>query len=139
MATRSTIAIENTDGTVRQIYCHFDGYLDHVGRTLFENYSTQDAMSALIDLGDLSSLGERLAPNEDEEHSYANPIDGVCVAYGRDRGETGSDARVYSEFGMYTTFCDFEEYNYIRRNDGNLYLIHNRKPNLLIAEDFEIK
>ena len=27
MATTSTIAVQHTDGTVSQIYCHFDGYL----------------------------------------------------------------------------------------------------------------
>jgi hypothetical protein len=28
MATRSRIAIENQDGTVTSIYCHFDGYIE---------------------------------------------------------------------------------------------------------------
>jgi len=34
MATRSRIAIENQDGTVTSIYCHFDGYLSGVGKLL---------------------------------------------------------------------------------------------------------
>jgi hypothetical protein len=31
MATRSRIAIENQDGTVQSIYCHFDGYVRWCG------------------------------------------------------------------------------------------------------------
>ncbi len=34
MATRSTIALEFADGTVEQVYCHWDGYLDHNGALL---------------------------------------------------------------------------------------------------------
>jgi len=37
MATRSNIAIENQDGTVSAIYCHFDGYIDGVGEILYEH------------------------------------------------------------------------------------------------------
>jgi hypothetical protein len=34
MATRSNIAIENQDRTVSSIYCHFDGYIDEVGKNI---------------------------------------------------------------------------------------------------------
>ena len=72
MATTSNIAIENQDRTVSSIYCHFDGYIDEVGKTLYENYNTKEKMEQLIALGDISSLGKSL-----EE----------TVAYHRDRGE----------------------------------------------------
>ena len=71
MATRSRIAIENQDGTVDSIYCHFDGYLEGVGKTLFNHYD-QEKLEKLLELGDISSLGE-------------STID--TVAYCRDRGE----------------------------------------------------
>ena len=32
MGTRSTIALEFADGTVGQVYCHWDGYLSKIGR-----------------------------------------------------------------------------------------------------------
>ena len=38
MGTRSTIALEYADGTVHQVYCHWDGYLEHNGRILQEHY-----------------------------------------------------------------------------------------------------
>jgi hypothetical protein len=72
MATRSNIAIENQDGSVSAIYCHFDGYIDGVGKILQENYNTREKMEQLIALGDISLLGKTI-----EE----------TVAYHRDRGE----------------------------------------------------
>ena len=57
MATRSRIAIENQDGTVQSIYCHFDGYIDGVGKRLFNRYD-REKLKSLIELGDISSLGE---------------------------------------------------------------------------------
>ena len=31
MATRSTISIQKNDGTIRSVYCHWDGYCEHNG------------------------------------------------------------------------------------------------------------
>ena len=92
MGTRSTIAIENADGTVTGIYCHWDGYLSHNGRILAENYTDEASVRELIALGDLSSLGETVGIKTD----FSNPADGQCVAYGRDRGETGVESRVFN-------------------------------------------
>ena len=60
MATRSRIAIENQDGSVTSIYCHWDGYIKSNGVILNNNYTTKDKVEELIALGDLSSLGETI-------------------------------------------------------------------------------
>ena len=57
MSTRSRIAIENQNGSVTSIYCHFDGYISGVGKLLKEYYTTQAKVEALIELGDISALG----------------------------------------------------------------------------------
>ena len=72
MATRSRIAIENQDGTVTSIYCHWDGYTSGVGKMLEKWYTTQAKVEALIELGDISSLD--MTPTS-------------TVAYHRDRDE----------------------------------------------------
>jgi hypothetical protein len=72
MATRSRIAIENQDRTVTSIYCHWDGRIGTNGERLSQNYTHNGLVSELIELGDISSLGET---TED------------TVAYTRDRGE----------------------------------------------------
>ena len=56
MGTRSTIALEYADGTVEQVYCHWDGYLEHNGVLLSKHYSNPFILRELIDLGDVSSL-----------------------------------------------------------------------------------
>ena len=87
MSTRSVIAIEDLDKQCRGIYCHFDGYVSNNGRLLVEHYNTPELAEALLALGNLSCLGERLAPEPGEAHDYDNPVRDICIAYHRDRGE----------------------------------------------------
>lgn len=60
MSTRSRIGMQNTDGTISSIYCHFDGYLEGVGETLIEHWNDLNDIIELIANGDISSLGEDL-------------------------------------------------------------------------------
>jgi hypothetical protein len=72
MATRSLIGIKLKDNILKTIYCHWDGYPEHNGKLLIENYSTPATITELMELGDLSSLAE--SPDQ-------------CKAYHRDRNE----------------------------------------------------
>jgi hypothetical protein len=108
MGTRSTIAIQNEDGTVTGIYCHWDGYLSHNGRILEENYTTEESVRELIDLGDLSSLGETIGTKHDFNAAPRNE----CNAYGRDRGEINIDAQTCASWSALIN--DFgQEYDYL--------------------------
>lgn len=98
MSTRSTISIKRKDGTTTSIYCHFDGYIEGVGVTLQLAYNTADKVEALLQLGNLSSLGYYVAPDNSEEHSFDNPQTNVCVAYHRDRGEEYHQSAGVNEF-----------------------------------------
>lgn len=60
MATRSLICQELDDGTVKYIYCHWDGGLWGVGRYLHENYQDRDKVAHLLSLGNLSSIGSEI-------------------------------------------------------------------------------
>jgi hypothetical protein len=86
MGTRSIIA-NTVDGITRAIYCHWDGYLDHVGSLLLKHYADTDKRTALVNLGSISSLRERVQPEPGEDHSFDRPAEGVTIAYHRDRGE----------------------------------------------------
>jgi hypothetical protein len=130
MATRSTIALEFADGTVQQVYCHWDGYLDNNGRILQEHYSDPFKLRELIDLGDISSLrpnvGEKHAFSQFETEMSSEDYDKLygemTTFYGRDRGEKGTDAKKFADFADYKeNFCH-EEYAYILRTDGNWYV-----------------
>ena len=60
MSTRSNIAIETKDGQVKAVYCHSDGYLSGVGKTLIQHYTNYDDVEKLINGGGISSLGDNL-------------------------------------------------------------------------------
>ena len=130
MATRSTIALEFADGTVQQVYCHWDGYLEHNGKILAEHYSDPFKLRDLIDLGGLSSLrrdiGEKHAfsqfdlPKEEVE-AFINRTANMCTFYARDRGEK-LVAHKFVDFQDYLAHHSYEEYEYILRKDGNWYV-----------------
>lgn len=91
MSTRSAIIERTENGTYRGIYCHLDGYCTGVGQTLLSHYKDAAKVASLIKLGDVSSLGERVEPVG--YHSFNQREDGTTVAYIRDRGESGCEAR----------------------------------------------
>lgn len=124
MATRSTIALEFADGTIGQVYCHWDGYLAHNGKILFENYSNPFILRDLIDLGGLSSLRPQIGTKHPfsmyeanmTQDEYANLYRDMTTFYGRDRGEGQSDATYFKDFADYRANGQAEEYDYILRN-----------------------
>lgn len=109
MATRSTIGIKREDGTIDFIYCHWDGYLEGVGKTLKENYTNEQKIHQLISLGSVSSLGDEIFPKSN--HSFDSPEKNVTVFYGRDRGEKDVDYTKVNSFDEYKQH--FEEFNYL--------------------------
>ena len=117
MATRSRIAIEKEDGTVESIYCHWDGYPENNGLILVENYKDHKKVQALIDLGDISSLAPNVEAGPDTGHTFNDPVDGVAVAYGRDRGETGVNKKSHASVPDFFN-GDIEEYGYMFTQEG---------------------
>lgn len=107
MATRSRIGILNSDQTVTSVYCHWDGYVEHNGRLLVTHYTDEDKIRELMALGSISSLGQDIGT----KHDFDNEPRNECNAYGRDRGETGMEARLYAAVEDY--LADGEEYNYL--------------------------
>ena len=105
MGTRSMIAIQNPySKDVRAVYCHWDGYLEHNGSILNKHYSASSKVNNLIALGGLSSLrpeiGEKHAFSQfevpkDEVEAFKEATENMCTFYGRDRGETGQEFKVF--------------------------------------------
>ena len=130
MATRSTIALEYADGTVGQVYCHWDGYLDNNGAILAQYYQDPFKVRALLDNGDLSSLGPNLGDQHEFDcpHKYGTPeytawSDAhreICTFYGRDRGETGTESRNFA------TVAEWQEH-YTHTGCEFFYLLQNKE------------
>ncbi len=95
MATRSLIGKQSADGTIRAIYCHWDGYPSGVGATLLEAYTDGDKLDQLLDLGDISSLGSEIGEQHDFDQRRSFP-ESWTTAYKRDRGESDVDARLHA-------------------------------------------
>jgi hypothetical protein len=165
MGTRSTIALEFADGTVQQVYCHWDGYLEHNGKVLQEHYSDPFKLRDLIDMGDLSSLGKvigekhpfspfvsdteefKALPTAEQERIkketqalYEHAKDqGYCTFYGRERDET-CPARKFKDFEDYKANHQYEEYEYILRACGDkaVWFVADHSDNYVtLAEAFE--
>lgn len=96
MSTRSRIGVEDGNGCVQSIYCHWDGHPETVGLILARGYRTRGAAEALIMLGDLSQLGEDIRS---------------CDAYHRDWG------RAWEASGP-ESHRDAESYRREGRDDG---------------------
>ena len=121
MATRSNIGIVNLDGSITAIYVHFDSYPEYVGKILLNHYTTSDIVNGLMDLGDLSILSENMNPTG--PHSFNNPQKGVCLAYGRDRGEQNVDSVKYEDLGQYEDMAadTLAEYQYLFEDSKWMY------------------
>ena len=63
MATRSRIGLRLDDGRIKSVYCRWDSYLDGVGAILKEHYTNTQQIEKLLNLGDISSLGEKPIDN----------------------------------------------------------------------------
>jgi hypothetical protein len=100
MGTRSTIALEFADGTVEQVYCHWDGYLSNNGKILQNHYMDPFEVKALVSLGGFSSLKQTFGETADEAYT-----------------QRGEDLAInkYKNIAEYFAVGQQEEYDYILR------------------------
>jgi hypothetical protein len=120
-----------SDGTSKVIYCHWDGYVSYNGVILDKYYNTQEKVEALIALGSLSCLSR--STECPEGHSFDTPVDGYCIAYGRDRGEEGQEA---SLIGDVWTYPVHEEYLYFWVKEEQRWYVkaHDNTSATLLSE-----
>ena len=135
MSTRSFICVEQDDGSYKGVYCHSDGYLTYNGAMLLDHYNSREKADALIALGDLSLLCEKLYPDPDKRQPN------VTVAYARDRGEKNTEARIVTPE---SALDSWGEYLYVFCKDGKwrYYALCDDQPELRdvetdLAKEFE--
>jgi hypothetical protein len=141
MSTRSTISLQLDNDEYKTIYCHSDGYLTHNGAMLLDHYNTKEKVEELLNLGDLSCLGPKVNPDPSKPHSFEfeqRQFD-VCVAYGRDRGESNTQSKILTLKEMFNE--TWIEYFYIFTKDGKwkYYDYTNTKNVKDVSEDLENK
>ena len=127
MATRSTIALEFADGTIGQVYCHWDGYLAHNGKMLLEYYSNPFILRDLIDLGSISSLASMIGTKHAFSHydndmtlvEFNNQYGNMTTFYGRDREEEGQEFVTHTSKESLIEHANdaWAEYVYVMKED----------------------
>lgn len=147
MSTNSLIFQEQQDGTLKGIYCHYDGYLQYNGVILSESYSDPKKVAKLLELGNLSSLGEGLEASEavrlygnyyyiseafealsvEEQERLRNEDRSgkYTVAYHRDRGEELKPLKTITpeeQKNGENPFSDRYEYIYVQDKNGVWYV-----------------
>ena len=146
MGTRSTIALEYADGTVEQVYCHWDGYLSNNGKILAEHYSDPFKLRRLIDLGDLSSLRPTIGiqhpfssfqlETKEERDAHEALVENMCTFYGRDRNEK-CPAKKFKDYADYVANHQYEEFEYILRNVNGkaVWFVADHSDNYVTLEE----
>jgi hypothetical protein len=97
MGTRSAIGIKHGD-VVKAVYCHYDGYLEYMGRVLTMYYQDSIKVNKLISMGDMSGIGAAIGNKHafNERSNYLdNGIAEQCTFYARDRGEENVEFRTF--------------------------------------------
>lgn len=111
MATRSAIAVRNTDSSYDVIYCHWDGYPDHQLPILTTKYNTAKRARRLIAKGDLSSL--------ETDHGWQREPREPAPLYYYERGDEDCEPRNVSgkELREFANNCSCEHmYLYVPYN-----------------------
>lgn len=121
MSTRSTIGVIQPNGSVIGVYCHFDGYLDGVGKTLNKYYRDPAKVKELMTLGrnGISVLGKEIGEKQD----FNKPADrklSWCLFYGRDRGDKKRITYTYNNVSDFKDGFD-EDYGYLYDPKSNTW------------------
>ena len=124
MGTRSAIGIKHGD-VVKAIYCHYDGYLEYMGRVLTLYYQDSIKVNKLISMGDMSGIGAAIGSKHsfnDRANYLDNGIAEQCTFYARDRGEENAEFRTFqSEQEFVDEFAAGEEFYYLFKDNRWYY------------------
>ena len=139
MSTNSRIGMVQKDGTVKSVYCHWDGYPSNNGAILLKHYTDPEKVKKLIELGDLSYIGKEVEPAEGQKHDFENPAMDVTVAYHRDRGKDLNIRVNHNQDDYFNS--DISSYGYLLTLD-NVWLYSAKRgatPRILTKEICNIK
>ena len=100
MGTRSLIAKQVGPDTYRAIFCQLEGHLESQGAMLLEHFNTPEQVDKLLALGDLYLLCPALDPDPAKPHDFENRQDDVTIAFHRDWGMEGMEAKEYTLEGL---------------------------------------
>lgn len=74
MGTRSYIGKDIGNGKYSVIFCQLESYLETTGRLLTEHYNTPEKVDALLALGDICFLAEKIEPDPSLPHDWYGKV-----------------------------------------------------------------
>ena len=89
MSTRATIAVRRADQAYDAVYLHFDGYPEHTGEVLMQQYATQESAETLVAGGDLRCLDRQTGTPErfgDGDPPARMPTNEALIDFARNCG-----------------------------------------------------
>lgn len=139
MGTRTAIFQEQTDGNFLGTYIHYDGYIEGVGKTLFENYSSRQKTAQLLNkkrfLSCLGTTAEIISFDTQFKmyESNSKDVNKYCVSH---KDEEYFFAEILEDIRkmQYITYCNGEidgfyidtkqgkEFKAFRGSDNNGFL-----------------
>lgn len=114
MLGRSSIGKQNKNGSITAVHCNWYGSPNHTGLILRDNYTSDIKVYKLIALGNLSRLGEDIGV----EHHFNHVVPHWCKAYGRDRGDSNQQARVFKSVDAIAKSFPDIKYIYVWTEEG---------------------
>lgn len=99
--TSARIAAKLPNGFFRSIYLYYDGD-ERALQTLNHHYRDNEKLAQLLDLGDLQCLGptigQKIDDNDRAKRGYLKIAQEQCIAYARDKRETGVGSKGSTSF-----------------------------------------
>lgn len=124
MSTNSAIGVV-INGKIKAVYCHWDGYVDGVGKMLLENYD-QAKTELLVAEGAISSLKKEIGVKHPfNTYSLSDIVHRECTDmttfYGRDGGDHEVSAELFETADAFLEYYS-GEYWYLLGTDGVWYV-----------------
>lgn len=113
MSTRSFIGYYHSPGEIRGMYCHYDGYPDHVGAILAKHHNSFAAMAEIIHGGQIRNFDS----------------DGTICRFGDARVD---DVEIY--VNLAELLNDVYDYVYLFDELDDRWRCYTRDHNLLIKQ-----
>ncbi len=85
-------------------------------RFLKDHYTDESKVDALLELGNISSLNKNIGEKHDFNDHELQRENKWTVAYGRDRDESDTEARIVSDITELTQSGNWTEYHYVYDN-----------------------
>ena len=118
MSTCGNIAIAINGVDAKVIYNHFDSYPKYLGAMLKCYYFNKELVEELVNNGDVSFVSKFVG----EKHDFDNRPKDWCNFYGRDRGESNTEANTRSTDSNWSG--NGAEYDYLHK-DGKWFVRHS--------------